>query len=110
VPLLDSAQVVQVRGLPLIGTLIEELTYRGLFQAQLGLVVSPTAASGVVSLVFARMHLTASSPPIVLLDRGSALLDSVFYGFIFVRGNTIWLVWLAHFVAVLSAVVALKLV
>jgi len=99
VPLFDRATTGPLVVLLLVGPFIEELTFRGLFQARLSGYMTALAANLLVSVPFALLHWTAGVPALVALDVALVALDSVIYGLIFTRGQNLWVAWMAHTLA-----------
>ena len=99
VPLFDQTTAAPLIVLLLVSTFIEELTFRGLFQARLSWYMPPVAANLLVSLPFALLHVSAGAFSVVALDVALVALDSVIYGLIFARGQNLWVAWIAHALA-----------
>ncbi len=88
----------------LVGALLEEISFRALFQERLGWFMPTPLAIGLVSVVFGIGHWASGDPLIVALDVLLVVVDSVFYGLIFARSKNIYVAWLAHCLANLFAV------
>jgi membrane protease YdiL (CAAX protease family) len=83
----------------LVGTWIEEVSFRALFQERLSWFMPTPAAIGVVSITFGIGHWTPGDPLIVMVDVLLVIIDSVFYGVIFARSRNVYASWIAHFLA-----------
>lgn len=83
----------------IIGSLVEEVTFRSLFQERIGLFLSQSAAILLVSLLFALSHVTVGNPFLVGADIGLVFIDSCFYGLIFSRSRNVMVSWFAHMTA-----------
>jgi membrane protease YdiL (CAAX protease family) len=90
-----------------IATFLEELLFRALFQNRLSAFISPTAAIGLVSLVFAIAHFDAGPALVVFIDLLGVFVDSVIYGIIFQRSGNVFVSWVPHY---LADIVALLLI
>jgi uncharacterized protein len=99
-PLTNPVGVFVAIGLTLLlGTLLEELIYRGLFQERLSWLIGAVPAVVVVALIFGLMHIVPGNPAIVAVDVLGVMVDGVIYGAIFARGRNLYVSWLAHFAA-----------
>jgi uncharacterized protein len=98
-PISTNTNVGALLGLLALGTLLEELSYRALFQERLSWFMPVAAAVIVVSVLFAAMHFAPGPAVLVAVDLGGVVLDSILYGFIFAQGRNLWVAWLAHFAA-----------
>jgi membrane protease YdiL (CAAX protease family) len=107
VPLFDPKTVVPLVALVLISTFIEELCFRGLFQARLSWYMPPLAANLLVSVPFALLHWSAGAPAVVAVDVALVALDSLLYGLIYTRGKNLWVAWIAHALADVVALILL---
>jgi len=107
---ISFAQVAQFVPALLVGALWEEINYRGLYQERLSWFIPMPFAIGITSLIFSLGHLAAGDPMIVLIDILLIILDSIFYGIIFARSKNIFVVWIAHFLANLFAIIFYALV
>ena len=87
----------------LVGTLIEEISFRALFQERLSWFIPAPAAIGIVSVVFGIGHWAKGDPVIVMIDVLLVIADSVLYGIIFARSKNVYVAWIAHFLADLFA-------
>ena len=99
VPLLGSLQLLGIVGALLVSTLIEELSFRALFQERLSWFVGTPTAVLLVALLFGLMHISTGTSFVVALDVGFVILDGVLYGVIFARGKNLFAAWIAHFLA-----------
>ena len=102
---ISFSQAVQFVPALLLGAFWEEIVYRGLYQERLSWFIPLPFAIGITSLVFALGHLAAGDLMIVLIDILLIILDSVIYGIIFARSKNIFIVWIAHFLANLFAII-----
>jgi membrane protease YdiL (CAAX protease family) len=83
----------------IIGSLVEEVTFRGLFQERIGWFLSQFAAILLVSLLFALSHITVADPLLVGADITLVFIDSCFYGLIFSRSRNVMVSWFTHMMA-----------
>jgi len=87
----------------LVGTLIEEISFRALFQEHLSWFIPAPVAIGIASVVFGIGHWAKGVPVIVMIDVLLVIVDSVLYGIIFARSKNVYAAWIAHFLADLFA-------
>ncbi len=87
----------------LVGALIEEISFRALFQERLSWFIPTPVAIGIVSVIFGIGHWANGDPVIVLIDVLLVIVDSIIYGIIFSRSKNIIVVWFTHFLANLFA-------
>jgi len=104
VPVLDEnhttiGQIVFLYLIMPLTTLLEEITYRGVFQSQLTRKFSSIPSILFVSLLFAAMHWSSGALLLVLLDLSFIFIDSIFYGVLFDRSNSLIPSWMAHLIA-----------
>ena len=83
----------------IIGSLVEEVTFRSLFQERIGWFLSQFAAILLVSLLFALSHITVGNPFLVGADITLVFIDSCFYGLIFSRSRNVMVSWFTHMIA-----------
>ena len=83
----------------IIGTLIEELTFRSFFQERLGWFIGMLLSILLVSILFALAHITNGNPLLVGADIILVFLDSILYGLIFSRSRNVTVSWFTHMVA-----------
>jgi len=83
----------------IIGSLVEEVTFRSLFQERIGWFLSQLAAILFVSLLFALSHITVGNPFLVGADITLVFIDSCFYGLIFSRSRNVMVSWFTHMTA-----------
>lgn len=93
----------------IIGTFLEELIFRALFQNRLSTFVSPAVAITLAALAFALAHYSPGPPLIVFVDLLSVFVDGVIYGIIFQRSQNIFVSWIPHLLADIVALVLLFL-
>ncbi len=93
----------------LLGTFLEELVYRGLFQERLSWLIGGTPALVLVAIVFGLMHIAPGNPAIVAVDVLGVIVDGAIYGAIFARSHNLYVSWLAHFGADLAGLALLLL-
>jgi uncharacterized protein len=110
VPLLSQMSLIAFLIPLLIGTLAEELAYRGLFQARLSWLIGTGPAVALVAIIFGLAHIASGNPAIVAVDVIGVIVDGVIYGIIFARGRNIYAGWLAHFAADVVGLVLITLV
>lgn len=94
-----------------IGTFLEELVFRALFQNRLSAFVSPGAAIALAALAFALAHYSPGPALVVCVDLLSVFVDGVIYGLIYQRSRNIFVSWIPHFlgdVVALCLLLALK--
>jgi membrane protease YdiL (CAAX protease family) len=98
--------------LPLLAvlTLVEEITYRALFQARLSWFIPPPLAIALVSVVFGLVHISPGDPAIVSLDVILVIVDGALYGIIFSRSRNVFVSWLAHLLSDVVAIAAILIV
>jgi membrane protease YdiL (CAAX protease family) len=89
----------------MVGTLVEEINYRALFQERLSWFIRTPVAIGIVSVVFGIAHWTKGDPVIVMTDVLLVIVDSVFFGIIFARSKNVYVAWIAHFLGDLFSLV-----
>lgn len=82
-----------------IGTFLEELIFRALFQSRLSAFVAPGTAIGLAALAFALAHYSPGSALVVFVDLLSVFVDGVLYGLIYHRSRNIFVSWIPHFLA-----------
>lgn len=99
VPLFDNLQLLGIVGALLVSTLIEELSFRALFQERLSWFVGTPTAILFAALVFGLMHISTGTSLVIALDVGFVILDGALYGIIFARGKNLFAAWVAHFLA-----------
>jgi membrane protease YdiL (CAAX protease family) len=80
-----------------VGTLVEEINYRALFQERLSWFMRTPAAIGIVSVVFGIAHWAKGDPVVVTTDVLLVIVDSLFFGIIFARSKNVYAAWIAHF-------------
>ena len=80
-----------------IGTFLEELFFRALFQNRLSAFLPSFAAVGIPALAFAATHFTAGTGLIVFIDLLSVFVDGLIFGIIFQRSRNIFVSWIPHF-------------
>ena len=66
-----------------IGTFLEEVAFRSLFQERLSWFIKPTFAILGSSIMFGFMHFSKGSPLIVSFDIFGIIIDSIVYGIIY---------------------------
>lgn len=92
-----------------IGTFLEELIFRALFQNRLSAFVSPAAAIVIAALVFALAHDSPGPALVVFIDLLSVFVDGLLYGVIYQRAKNIFVSWIPHLLADVVALVCLSL-
>jgi membrane protease YdiL (CAAX protease family) len=107
IPLMNISQIVPLLIMILIGTLAEEIVYRGFFQERISWFIKPSYAIVLLSIVFGMMHYSSGYIPIVVYDIGTVFIDSIIYGIIFNRTKNIFASWIGHLLADLVGVVLL---
>ncbi len=85
----------------------EEVAWRGFFQKQLQSFVPALPAIIGTSAIFALGHLTSGSVTIVAYDLAFVFINSLIYGFVFMKTNNVWLCTISHFLANFSAIIIL---
>jgi uncharacterized protein len=93
-----------------IATFLEELLFRALFQNRLSAFVSPAAAIGIVSVVFAFAHFSPGSGIVVFFDLLSIFVDSLIFGIIFQRSKNVFVAWVPHYIADVFALILILMV
>lgn len=83
----------------------EEIAFRGFLQARLSWFIKPTYAIFITSAVFALLHYSSGTAVVVGFDLLSVFINSLIYGFIFLRTNNIFASWTAHVLVNLVGVV-----
>jgi membrane protease YdiL (CAAX protease family) len=99
IPLLSVTGAVAFLIPLLLSTFIEELTFRGLFQARASWLIGTVPAILLVSVVFGLMHIAPGNPAVVVVDVAAVMVDALVYGTIFARGRNLYVCWLAHYLA-----------
>ncbi|WP_158582963.1 CPBP family intramembrane glutamic endopeptidase [Lysinibacillus yapensis] len=87
----------------LVLALVEEVVFRGLFQKRINLKLSPLYSILITSIVFAALHISDGTPFVVMIDLATVFIDSVFYGYLFYKTNSVYVAWLAHALANITA-------
>ncbi|MFN8442844.1 MAG: CPBP family intramembrane glutamic endopeptidase [Caldilineaceae bacterium] len=82
-----------------IGTFLEELIFRALFQNRLAILVSPATAISITALTFALAHYSPGPVLVVFVDLLSVFIDGLLYGVIYQRSKNIFVSWIPHFLA-----------
>jgi len=82
-----------------IGSFVEEVTFRSLFQQRISWFLSQFSAIVLVSLLFALSHITVGNPFLVGADIALVFIDSCFYGLIFSRSRNVMVSWFSHMIA-----------
>jgi uncharacterized protein len=90
-----------------VSLLMEELTFRSLFQGRLAPVIGTPVAIILVSFLFAISHFSPGAFAVVAIDIVTVFLDSILYGIIYARRNNLIVVWLAHLLGDLLGLVFL---
>ena len=85
----------------------EEIAWRAFFQKQLQKFLPFALTLFVSSILFALGHLTSGNLMIVSDDLVFVFVNSLFYGMIFQKTNSVWLSTCAHFIANTFAVIIL---
>jgi membrane protease YdiL (CAAX protease family) len=88
-----------------IGTFLEEVTFRSLFQERLSWFIKPTFAILVTSIMFGLMHFSKGLPLIVTFDILGIIIDSVIYGIIYNKTKNIFASWVTHYLADIMGVI-----
>lgn len=83
----------------IIGSLIEELTFRSFFQERLGWFIGQWPSILLVSILFGLAHITNGNFLLVGADVALVILDGLFYGLIFARSRNVTVSWFTHMVA-----------
>jgi membrane protease YdiL (CAAX protease family) len=92
-----------------IATFLEEVIFRGLFQNRLNMLLNPTVAIVVTSLVFAVAHFSAGPAIVVIFDLVGVFIDSVIYGIIFQHSRNVFVSWIAHYLADIVGIILIML-
>lgn len=82
-----------------IGTFLEEVVYRSLFQERLCWFIKPTFAILITSIIFGLVHISKGSLLIVSFDIIGVIIDSIIYGIIYNNTKNIFASWFTHFFA-----------
>ena len=82
-----------------IGTFLEEVAFRSLFQERLSWFIKPTFAILGSSIMFGFMHFSKGSPLIVSFDIFGIIIDSIVYGIIYNNSKNIFASWITHYLA-----------
>lgn len=90
-----------------IGTFLEEIIFRGFVQGRLEWFITPTKAIIISSILFAFMHYSNGSIPIVTLDMFGIFVDGILLGIIFTRTKNIFTSWIGHYLSDLIGIVCL---
>lgn len=85
----------------------EEIVFRGLIQARLSKLMPVWTAILFTSGLFAVMHIASGKPSVVMIDLISVFIDSVLFGIIFARTNSIYIATIAHILANLVALLSI---
>lgn len=89
--------------------LVEEIAWRAFFQKQLHSFLSIAPTILITSALFSLGHLSSGSLIIVTYDLLFVFVNSLFYGFIFIKTDNVWMSTVSHFTANLFAVIILFL-
>lgn len=90
-----------------IGTFLEEIIFRGFIQGRLEWFITPTISILITSCLFAFMHYSSGSLPIVALDMFGIFIDSILYGIIFTKTKNIFASWIGHYLSDLVGIASL---
>jgi uncharacterized protein len=90
-----------------VSTFLEELIFRVLFQNRLSSTFSPVVSIGLVSFVFIVAHYTPGPALVVFFDLLGVFIDSLIFGVIFQRTKNVFVVWIAHYIADVVALLML---
>lgn len=82
-----------------IGTFLEEIIYRSLFQERLSWFIKPKFAIVLTSIIFALVHFSKGSLLIVSFDMLGIFIDSLIYGIIYNKTKNIFASWITHYLA-----------
>jgi membrane protease YdiL (CAAX protease family) len=77
-------------------TFVEELVYRGFVQERVSHRCGNLIAIVAASLFMALMHWAPGDPLAVALDLAFVFLDSIMYGLLYARTQSILVSWTAH--------------
>lgn len=91
-----------------IGTFLEELIFRALFQNRLTAFVSPPIAISLAALTFALAHYSPGPALVVFVDLFSVFIDGLLYGVIYQRSKNIFVSWIPHLLADVVALIFLS--
>lgn len=78
---------------------LEEISWRGFLQRQLGLYAKPAVSIIITSVFFSVGHTAKGDPAIVVYDVFFVFLNSIFYGLAFNRTKNAFVSTLSHFIA-----------
>ncbi len=87
----------------IIYALLEEISWRGFLQKQLGLYTKPAISIIITSLFFSVGHATKGEPVIVAYDVLFVFFNSIFYGLVFYKTKNAFASALSHFIANFTA-------
>lgn len=88
-----------------IGTFLEEVTFRSLFQERLCWFIKPTFAILITSIMFGFMYFSKGLSLIVSFDIFGIILDSIIYGIIYNKTKNIFASWVTHYLADIMAAI-----
>ena len=91
----------------IIGTFIEEIIFRNLYQERLSWFIRPSFAILITSIIFGFVHFSKGSLLIVSVDIFGVMLDSIIYGVIFNRTKNIYASWFTHCLADIIGIIIL---
>jgi membrane protease YdiL (CAAX protease family) len=83
----------------IIFAFLEEISWRGFLQNQLGLYTNPAVSIIITSVFFSIGHATKGDPVIVVYDVFFVFLNSIFYGLVFYKTKNALASTLSHFIA-----------
>ncbi|QTD41979.1 CPBP family intramembrane glutamic endopeptidase [Sporosarcina sp. Te-1] len=86
----------------------EELAWRGFFQKQMGTWLPMIPTLILTSLLFTIGHFAVGPFWVVSYDLVFIFINSILYGYVFYRTNTIWISAISHFLANLFGIVLLS--
>lgn len=89
----------------LVGTLMEEIIFRGFIQERLGWSLGKVPAILIASLLFAGVHFSSGAISIVVYDLLWVFIDSFIYGIIYMKTKNLFASWIAHCLSDLVALI-----
>lgn len=92
-----------------IAALGEEIAWRGFFQKQVIKAVPLVPTLVISSVLFSICHLSEGNVIVVVYDILFIFINSILYGIIFHKTNSVWVSWIAHFLANLSGTILFQL-
>jgi membrane protease YdiL (CAAX protease family) len=95
----DIISIIFIYFAMIFTTLGEEIVYRAYFQDRLSKHIGNMNAIILISLLFAVIHWSTGTIWIIMFDMGFIFIDSIIFGFLYLKSHDVRLCWMAHFIA-----------